>query len=59
MNLICYRKEIELEKERLRSAADDARNANKRAELLDRLNYFEDYTWTISEFAEHVKKRFA
>lgn len=58
VNLICFRGEIEREKERLRSAADDARNANKRPELLDRLDYFEDYTWTISEFAAHVKKRF-
>ncbi|WP_171118492.1 hypothetical protein [Ruegeria sp. HKCCA5463] len=59
VNLICFRSEIEREKERLRSAAEEVRNANKRTELLDRLNYFEDYTWTISEFAEHVKKRFA
>lgn len=59
VNLICFGGEIEREKTRLRIAASTSGSSKKRDELLDRLNYFEDYTWTIALFAEHVKKRFA
>jgi len=58
VNLICFKGEIEFEKNRLRQAAKQPKNAGKQAQLLDRLDYFENYTWTISEFAERIKKQF-
>lgn len=59
VNLICFKDEIENEKARLREAINNPRRSIKRDELIGRLNYFEEYTWTIAEFAANVKKKFS
>ena len=59
VNLICFKDEIEKEKARLKEAIDNPRRSTKRDELVDRLNYFEEYTWTIADFAQNVKKKFS
>ncbi len=56
VQLVCYKSEIEREKSRLKKAI----NAGKKdsTELEDRLDYFENYTLSFSEFSEYVREKF-
>ncbi|MGR3703788.1 MAG: hypothetical protein ACU0A4_17030 [Paracoccaceae bacterium] len=59
VNLVCFGPELKQEVQRLKVAEEATANDVKKKELSDRRDYFENYTWTIAAFAEHVKKRFA
>ncbi|WP_170595666.1 type II restriction endonuclease [Ruegeria arenilitoris] len=58
VNLVCYGPELVSEIERLKKAEKSTKNDAKKKELRDRRDYFENYTWTIADFADHLKKRF-
>lgn len=59
VNLVCYGPELQREIDRLKKAEKATANDAKKKELRERRDYFENYTWSIAEFAEHVKKRFS
>lgn len=59
VNLVCYGPELKREVDRLKKAEKATANDAKKKELSERRDYFENYTWTIADFAEHVKKRFS
>jgi len=64
VNLVCYGPELQAEKARLNNAILKAKSKTEKQKearqiLVDRLEYFERYTMSISEFAQHLKKRFA
>lgn len=58
VNLVCFGPEIEREIKRIEAAILKNKKPDKHLELEQRLEYFQDFTWSISKFAEHLQKRF-
>jgi hypothetical protein len=58
VNLVCYGPELEQEVDRLKEAEKTTASDSRKRELRERRDYFENYTWTIADFAEHLRRRF-